>query len=56
MTLKTSKPAFQSKLKGSGEVGSVNLTDGHIDEEIIDDTEDFNDFDDFEDDDEGDEW
>ena len=56
MTLKTEKPFSQSKLKGSGEMGgNVSLVNGHIDDEIIDDTEDFNDFDDFEDDEEDEE-
>ena len=55
MTLKAEQPSLISKLKGSGEMGgNVSLVNGHIDDEIIDDTEDFNDFDDFEDDDEGD--
>lgn len=35
--------------------GNVSLVNGHIDDEIIDDTEDFNDFDDFEDDEEDEE-
>ena len=32
--------------------GNVSLINGHIDEEIVDDCEDFNDFDDYEDDEE----
>ena len=35
---------------------SVSMINGHMDEEIIDDTEDFNDFDDNEDEEDDDDW